>query len=291
MRITTAHRSAHVGSDDLIDCRARCPICGHDGPRKPIVRLQRDPDIHLLACALCRGSSASYMPAAAYLERYYGGYHDGRNAAVTFSDAGRFARRVVASLPEKSTGRTFRLLDFGGGDGTLAVAIARRLRESNVEITVVDWGRPVDPGDARIRIESCPAIDGAAGTYDLVLASAVLEHVPDLHSLLPALAAKMRSGGFLYARTPYVVPLRKLLPLDVGFPAHVHDLGSSFWLTLTKWFPSPMRTVVSRPSPVAASWRHEPLRALAAHILKAPAHVNRSWPFVGGWEVLLERPS
>lgn len=293
MRATTAHRSVHVGREDVVDCRARCPICGSDAPREAVAPLQRDPDIDFLACRRCRGTSASHMPAAGFLERYYAGYHDGRSARVTFGDSRRFARHVVSSLPEMRG--SVRILDFGGGDGTLAVAIARRLlegRATNIDITVADWSEGVvDTGDARIHIDACRTIDSAAGNCDLVLASAVLEHVPDLRTLLPALVARVRPGGVLYVRTPYIVPLRKLVAVDVGFPAHVHDLGSDFWSALGQWFPSPLRTIVSRPSPVAASWRREPLRALTSYVLKIPGRVSRAWPFVGGWEAVLERPA
>jgi len=293
VRATTAHRSVHVGADDVVDCRARCPICGSDERRKRIAPLQRDPDIDFLACRRCHGTSASHMPTAGFLQRYYAGYHDGRSARVTFGDSLRFARHVVSSLPEMRG--SVRILDFGGGDGTLAIAIARRLlegRATNIDITVVDWSEAVaDAGDPRIRVDACRTIDDVAGDFDLVLASAVLEHVPDLRTLLPALVARVARRGVLYVRTPYVVPLRRLLPVDVGFPAHVHDLGSDFWHALDTWLPSPLRTIVSRPSPVAASWRHDPLRALVSHVLKVPGRVSRSWPFVGGWEAVLERPA
>jgi SAM-dependent methyltransferase len=291
MRLTTAHHSVHVGGEDVTDCRACCPICGDDGIRKQIVPLQHDPDIGMLVCRHCRGTSASHMPTDRFLERYYTSYHDGRSARVTFFDTERFATHVVAALPNAWKSSALRILDFGGGDGTLAVAIAERLlaaRATAVDITVVDWNEPVVVPDARMRIDAVRTIEECAGQYDLVIASAVLEHVPDLRMLLPKLISRMRFGGLLYARTPYAIPLRKLLPfVDVGYPAHVHDLGRDFWETLPGRFPA-LRVVISRPSLVASPWRRDPLRALAAHVMKFPSRIMHKWPFVGGWEVVLE---
>jgi len=40
----------------------------------------------------------------------------------------------------------------------------------------------------------------------------------------------------------------------------------------------------SRPSPVETSLRQRPARTLVAAAGKAPWHVVKGWPFVGGWE-------
>jgi SAM-dependent methyltransferase len=289
IRATTAHRSVHVGHDDVIERTARCPICGDEGARRPVVLLQNNPDIRLLVCRRCHGASASHMPTAGFLQRYYARYHEGRGARVTFADSARFAKHITDLLPRVPT----RILDFGGGDGTLSVAVAQRLLETtaSIDITVIDWSEPVVTPDSRIRIDAARTIGERADEYDLIIASAVLEHIPDLQALLPQLTARIRPGGLLYARTPYIVPLRRVLPVDVGYPAHVHDLGRDFWDALPTWLPAPLRTLLSRPSLVAASWRRQPLRALAAHLMKFPTHVSRRWPFVGGWEVIMERTS
>lgn len=292
MRLTTAHRSVHVGDTDVIDARTRCPICGNADERKRIAPLQRDPDIDLFECRHCHGTSASHMPTDAFLDRYYSSYHDGRDARVTFFDAARFADHVFSAFRAAAKSPALRMLDFGGGDGTLAVAVAQRLLAAGAttcDITIVDWHEPVAVRDARIRIKAVRDIEEAAGEFELVIASAVLEHVPDLRTLLPRLIARVAPGGLLYARTPYSVPLIRLFPFDVGYPAHVHDLGREFWDTLPSWMPVPLRTRISRPSLVASPWRGDPLRALVAHVLKFPARLIRQWPFVGGWEVVLER--
>jgi SAM-dependent methyltransferase len=169
------------------------------------------------------------------------------------------------------------------------------------EVVVVDVEPPAGrPADASVRWMS--RLEDAPGEFSLVLASAVLEHVPDLRDVLERLFARVAPGGFLYIRTPYVVPLARWLPgADLGFPAHVHDLGSEFWGRLPAVFNLPLTCLFSRPSPVAASWRRDPLRAAAASLLKLPALVearlsapsrqHRFWPWAGGWEALYRWPA
>ena len=34
----------------------------------------------------------------------------------------------------------------------------------------------------------------------------------------------------MYARTPFVLPLARIVPsIDITYPGHVHDMGSVFW--------------------------------------------------------------
>ena len=104
------------------------------------------------------------------------------------------------------------------------------------------------------------------------------------------LFALIADGGYFYARTPYVVPLTRLMPrLDLTYPGHVHDMGMDFWDKVTDAFDFPGVQIESRPSLVETSFTQAPARTFAAYALKAPARIVRSWPFVGGWEVVLRR--
>lgn len=303
MRATTSHEGRHLAAADLVDCTAACPICLDPGPRRPVFRIQTGPDVLLLRCERCKGCSASHMPRPDYLRTYYELYHRGRDRKVTFSGADRFAAHLLRAIPPAWRREHLRILDFGGGDGTLAAALAARLLASSsrgrAEITVVDQEEPVLPSDARVQVARTSRLEEAGERYDLVLASAVLEHIPDLRPILSGLLDRLDEGGLFYARTPYAVPFARLLPhLDLTYPAHVHDLGSDFWNGVLDLFPVRARYVVSRPSLVASSWKEEPLRALAAHALKLPARIEavlsppsrkrRLWHLVGGWEVLLQ---
>jgi SAM-dependent methyltransferase len=306
VRLTAAHAGRHVPAAELVDATAGCPACGAPGPRPSVLRLQADPDVHFLACPRCRALSASHMPSAAFLDRYYAEYYVDRDRRVTFADPERFARHLLRALAAARVrpGPRVRILDFGGGDGSLALALAGRLIGGvggEAEVLVIDRQEPAPSPDPRVRLARAASlaeaeIAGGGREFDLVLASAVLEHVPDLRPLLAALLAAVAPGGAFYARTPAAVPLARLVPgLDLGYPAHVHDLGSGFWNRAGGLFRFRGRTAVSRPSLVATGWR-DPLRTGFAHLLKLPARIegrlaparpDRMWNLVGGWEVVL----
>jgi hypothetical protein len=132
----------------------------------------------------------------------------------------------------------------------------------------------------------------------VILASAILEHIPDAHATIRKLVGMAGPGAFMYARTPYVVPLARLVPmLDTTYPAHVHDMGSGFWNRFAATFDLHARLLLSRPSLVETTLRDNPVRTMLAQALKFPAlaelwlsgqtRVPR-WKLVGGWEVVLQ---
>ncbi|MBV8516040.1 MAG: methyltransferase domain-containing protein [Acidobacteria bacterium] len=244
------------------------------------------------------------MPRAAVLERYYATYYDGHEREVTIANPAQLARRIVRTLPRAAFGERVRILDFGGGDGSVATAVAATSIAHGparfAEIVVVDFAERPPRTSATIAVRHQSPEAPLDGTFDLVLASAVLEHIPELQRVLRMLYAHIGVRGFFYARTPYALPLVRVWPsFDLGYPAHVHDLGSGFWNRVGTTFGWQLETIASRPSPVAASLRADPLRAIAAALLKMPASLenrlsprarrDRWWNLVGGWEVLLQR--
>lgn len=303
MQITRVPKR-HLDSSELVDATRACPVCRSSGPRRAGFRVQSDPDVHMLACRVCRAASASHMPTDEVLASFYASFYDDRDREITFSAPERFAKHVTGILPRARFDGSVRILDYGGGDGSLAKAIASRWIASGVargaDILVIDFATraPSTEGAVRMRSQSPDAaIDDA---YDLVLASAILEHIPDLQPVIARLYAAMAANGFFYARTPFVLPLGRMFPrLDLAFPAHVHDLGSDFWNRFPATFGWDARIVASRPSVIAGSLANDPLRTLAAAALKAPAHVEnwlssrkragRLWNLVGGWEVVLQK--
>jgi Methyltransferase domain len=300
MQVTPALRRL-LEPSELVDATRACPICLSAAPRRAVFRVQRDPDVHMLACPRCRAASASHMPRADVLESYYASYYSGREREITFSDPARFARHVVKSLPRVAVRS---ILDFGGGDGSLARAVAELLlssgRAAEVEVLVIDYHSSPQVADGRIRVRFQLPSAAVEGQYDLVLASAILEHIPELHRVFAMLHAAMAPRAFFYARTPYVLPLTKLYGrLDLTYPAHVHDMGSPFWNRMPETLGWNVRALASRPSLVAGSLTGDPLRAIAAAVAKVPAYVEtwlsprarkaRLWHFVGGWEVLFQR--
>ena len=304
MRAATFHLSKHLNHMQLIDRTDRCPICLSTAARKPVHRIQRDPDIHMLRCPVCMGCSASHMPTPQCLNEYYGSYYDGKDFGVSFPMPGKFARHILRAIEWRAFPMRIRLLDFGGGDGTLSLSIAQQIVRSDstrqVHILLVDYQEPVIREEPNINFSHRAPTESFDDEADLVIASAILEHIPEVNTTIRNLFAAIGDKGYFYARTPYAVPFTRILKsLDLTFPAHVHDMGSGFWNRVVETFRFDGRYIVSRPSVVESEFRERFLRTLAAYVLKLPSHVecmlspawrkDRFWNLVGGWEVVLQR--
>jgi hypothetical protein len=266
-----------------------------------VLQLQQSPEVKLLACLRCGGSSASRNPTYECLARYYSGYFSTGREQVTFDlSPRRFANHIlglISLLPQERV----RILDFGGGDGTLSLAAAKLLIERGtraVEIDIVDFQQSPVCGIEGVSISRAQStLELGSRQYELVLASAIVEHLAEPREELVRLLAALAPGGCLYARTPWILPvLRGLSQLgmnvDFTFPAHLHDLGRNFWNRILSFLPLDAQAYRIRhaaPSIVETGFSRAPVRTLAAYALKAPARLFPSWPFVGGWEVVFER--
>jgi len=298
--------SRHLGEAELQEESAACPVCGCTDPRPPVFLVQADPDVHLLQCPRCRACSVSRMPRPEVLDDFYCHYYERRGSEheVAFATPLRFARHVLRRIPRGALDGDVRILDFGGGDGTLSKTFAEELLRERagrrIDITLVDFNDPVAVDDPRIALKQQRPGSAIEGSFDLVLASGVLEHIPDAHGAIETLYAALKPGGFFYARTPYMMPFTRIFrSLDITFPNHVHDMGSSFWNRFPATFGWDADVLRSAPSIVESSLRKAPARTLAAFALKLPAHVerllsparrvNRTWHLVAGWEVILRR--
>lgn len=296
---TLYHRQRKLGIDELRPAERLCPICGNSGNRPTVCRIQSDPDVNLLHCLRCRGLSASQMPTDGALQRYYGSYYQHREQEmVTQWKPERLARRIHTAIDLDGCDRV-RILDYGGGDGAVSRMIGTAMIESRpraLGIDVVDYqeleDRRVDGIDLRYRRD----LAELEGDYDLVIASAIFEHIPDLKPVARSVYDKLRPGGFFYARTPSMQPFIRHLSFDMTYPGHVHDLGDEFWNRFGETFDVPVEIVVSRPSIVESGFPQAFVRTLGAYILKFPAHVEARlsrrirWKWYGGWEVVFRKP-
>jgi 2-polyprenyl-3-methyl-5-hydroxy-6-metoxy-1,4-benzoquinol methylase len=302
MRATNVHKGMHVSLDDVFEARDRCPVCLSEDERRACLRIQDDPVIEMLFCRACEACSASHMPKQELLDRYYSQYYSQAGDHVTFGNPDRFARHLSTVLRPQAVS-SLRILDFGGGDASLAIALAQKFQFNAgfripIVIDVVDYEKPREASIPNIAVKGHRDLNEVGGQYDVLLASAILEHIPDAHSTIRKLVGMAGPGAFMYARTPYVVPLARLVPmLDTTYPAHVHDMGSGFWNRFADTFDLRARLLLSRPSLVETTFRDNPVRTMLAQALKFPAlaelwlskqiRVPR-WKFVGGWEVVLQ---
>ena len=144
-------------------------------------------------------------------------------ARVTFHRPDRFASHVLGALDRNWHRRdVVRILDFGGGDGSLGLEIARRLPcARSREVVVWDYGDGFERTDDNVLVVKTRDRSRIGRDFNLVVASAVIEHVPDPKEALTTLFSLVADGGYFYARTPYMYPfLKHLKGMPLGYPGH-----------------------------------------------------------------------
>ncbi len=158
MRIdaTAFHRSVHLAEEQLLAPSDACPFCG-SVDRTNIASLQEEPGVSLLQCRDCNAASASRMPTPAALDDYYGRYYaDKKSEQVTFDGTGRFSSHIANAVDMDSEGRDLRILDFGGGDGSISRAMTKRLMlrgMRSADILVVDYNNKTVPSTTALTYE------------------------------------------------------------------------------------------------------------------------------------------
>lgn len=279
-----------------------CPLCGSRDPsRRPVLILQADPLVRLVECRTCGAQSADRIPSQAYLSALYDP-RTYRSSLVSEAGLARRCARFIADGARFDADRALSILDFGGSQGALSTAIRdaflRDGHRGEIRSTVVD----IHPGrdTTHQRFLDPTGFEASRERHDVILASAVLEHLPDPASTIRSLLARAASGSIFYARTPWDSPLELLVPgYRVKWPRHLHDLGPDFWEGFMERYGVSGHLIASRPSIVETSFRSAPLRTAMAHLAKLPARLEqairsdatarkgRVWRLVGGWEVLI----
>lgn len=293
---TVFHQSRHLEDKDTYDCSENCPICGVGKKRNVVGQIQFNPPIFLLDCSNCHGASASRMPQPRILEEFYSQYYRPEEQVhVTFHNPDRFAGHIAGLIHRNgfSGKNLLKMLDFGGGDGTVALALAGWLPVP-CQITVVDY-EDGTAGDGKIIWAR--SLDEVTGPFDLILASAVLEHIPEVQPVFEQLFSRLAPRGIFYARSPWIAPYMKhFRQFDFAYPGHVHDMGAAFWNRVPRTFSLEADLVASRTSIVETEFSRNFWRTLTAYLAKTPALVEQFvrprgrdpwWKYVGSWEAVL----
>jgi SAM-dependent methyltransferase len=286
-----------------------CPLCGSQN-RFPIGTIQRNPLVTLLECRTCYACSVSRMPSLQASERYYQGYYgkpkglpdEGR---ITFDQPERLAKYLVAKTVRSLQSRpVIRILDFGGGDGTIALKTAECFLMQGiayVSVTVADVNETiVSSNDKRITLTKANNLHELSDNdYDLIIASAILEHIPNPKQSFLSLSGLLSDGGHIYIRTPFFSPFIKFfncfgIQWDFSFPAHLHDFGPVFWknflVCLSKEGKANFEVITSKPPLIETVWELHFFKTLAAFYFRAPFYLLGSrYKFVGSWETILKR--
>lgn len=283
----------------------QCPVCQSAYPEtggKRVLDLQQSPSVLLVTCPSCQAMSADRLPSPSFLTELYNPVHYEGTLSSNPALTAACAKRIVDNFDfsEKSGKTHWHIVDYGGGNGELARAVARRIQQkmpsATTQTTVVDVFDQVTEGGQSAFCSADDFLNGKLAGYDVMIASAVLEHIPNLQPILAQMMTSASPNAYLYGRTPYEAPLAKVLPgYSIRWPRHIHDLGPEFWEGLPRQFASQCQLLKSQPSLVETSMAQQPLRTLAAYVLKAPAVVeaklrqafnlsNCMWRLVGGWE-------
>src|SRR5262249_11218322 len=136
---------------------------------------------------------------------------------VTSESPKRAARHILRHVKPRARPGTFRILDFGGGDGSISHAAALELIKKGVDrvdIVVTDHDHGLTaPASSAVTLSRASTLEEIPRTqaFHLVIASAVLEHLTRPAETTRSLLSRMEPAGYFYARTPYVVPLLRLL--------------------------------------------------------------------------------
>ena len=308
MQVNTAafHATRHMSSSQLHPPHSVCLFCGSDQCSQGFL-LQNNPEVRLLKCPHCGAASASRLPTTEALNEYYKHYYKSEslkyyNTKTTFEDEGRLGRHLSRRILKHFDRSSIHILDFGGGDGTIALETAKELVKAGlgaVDIDVIDLNIAQTAScDSRISLNHYESLDRlSSGRYDFIIASAVIEHIPQAKNTLCSLLTLLDDGGIFYARTPYVIPFVSLfdhfgLKWDFTFPAHIHDLGQEFWESFftNGLYSDQFQVLASQPSIIETTLRKHFFRTASAAVFKAPWHLLGSrYKLVGGWEIFVRK--
>jgi hypothetical protein len=208
-------KGVHLNESNLLLPETACPVCMYDGLRRPILTLQDTPRVDLLACR-CGCCSASRMPKPEILQDYYACYYSATKDTATFDGSDRFGVHLVGMLAS-SQKAMMRILDFGGGvDAMLSRSIAREFISKGtdrVAIALVDCNASCPRDWDAITVDCYRDLHDVGQEFDIIVASAIIEHIPYPRGVLQALLASLRVDTLFvpFAKTPALRSPRSLL--------------------------------------------------------------------------------
>jgi len=280
-----------------------CPFCKSKETR--FVRsVITTPEITAMTCNQCHIGYIDRQPTETFLREFYKGYYRKDDQHTTISPQ-LLVKHLIRQFGKLRSKSTFSILDFGGGDGSVSQLFANYLLTSKlaqqVNISNVDYnvGKGVEGTSYKIVKSNLTSLESipTGKKFDIVIASAILEHVKNPNETLSILLNFLEENGLFYARTPYVYPIFNALSkvgitIDLPYPAHLFDMGNSFWNSILKTLhlSSCFYLKKSCTSIVESSFRDRPLRTLISYLLKIPSYVFKNhYNLVGGWEVVIKR--
>lgn len=292
-----------VPKKSLSPQRASCPFCDSRSLSTTAIVVQRNPLVEYLRCRKCQSAFTSRAPTGDYLLQFYNPINYEGTISANLKLAQRLARWILREPVRDellSLGRPLKILDFGGGSGILGLELKRLLGREDTRVVLVDLYPPVDSSGLEF-IDSHSIFSRHESDFDLVVASAVIEHLAEPGVVLRDLYKRLLPGGFLYFRAPSLLPLGRLRKGLLRWPEHLADLSPSFWASLPGALGWEASIVRSEPSQTSDLLRENFIVALLANIMKIPGRLegrlatmtNHSYTpryqCAGGWDVSFRR--
>lgn len=166
-----------------------------------------------------------------------------------------FQKLVIERLPSNS-----RVLDLGCGSGAIASALSAcgfRVTACDIAEEMIEAGKEIY---GRGRIEWCvlppdwKELPFATGSFDVIIASSVLEYLPNVEVVLAACARTLGSGGILIATVPNVQTLtRKLERLARPAAILLNEFSGTRWFRRLHSYTTYLKCSRNRLSP--EEWR------------------------------------
>jgi SAM-dependent methyltransferase len=257
-------------------------------------------DLCYFYCKNCKVSFTNKQLTEKSTKNLYLNYYKDHHSS-TGIDSKKLAEHLSHFfLKNKLISSEIKILDFGGGDGSVALGLGRNLEKKfnyNIQIDVFDIS------NLENRIKQVNYINDENqihnNKYDIIIASAVLEHVNDPKKTLNTLFNSLKTNGYFYARTPYKLPIELALNSigikknNLQFPWHLFDMGREFWNNIPSFyktnFSTNLKLIISRPSLVQTSFKRKKKKFILAYLLKIPGYFLKKWNYVGGWEVFIQK--
>lgn len=191
---------------------ASCPVCGEASYS---VLGERSDGIEVLQCTRCRMGRVAQRPldtAAYYTDSYYSSAEAGD---AGYSDYAMVAAHSLAWTAELirllgSAGKRPKILDVGCADGHLLQRLGPSYERFGIETNEHLREQCALAGIQILGGDICDdaLLAGYGGSFDVISAIAVLEHVPDVRTALDRIRSLLAPEGVLVFEVPLLSPTR-----------------------------------------------------------------------------------
>ncbi len=209
------------------------PSCAVCGSKRLVPFAQRSDGVHIVRCAQCGMGVVDYIPddlLALYGDDYYGMGSGYRQKERGYSDYAYTAEHGVgwaAALVKLLRPAGGRVLDIGCADGHLLGKLGPGYTTFGIEANEATGRIASERGIVVLGRDLLDAdlIEGHRGSFDVITAIAVFEHLRDIRSGMQAALRMLRDDGVLLFEVPLM--------------SAIHD--NTVWLTSSLehvWYPS-----------------------------------------------------